>query len=264
MITLFFLPRSFPNLLPDQKRCVRYSSIYRKPLTKSSMRGSFINASLLECPHTFVNGSKVSSQIENSMSRPMVPSPVRNGKIPRVYNPTLLGIQFDPGLTFAAHAEKIFDKIRPRLNIIRILSSHGWSLEKKCLFNIYNALVMSIVQYSMCVFPLMCDTLIQKFQVIQNRAIRSIMRLDFRTSQTTLNRVALLYGVEPVKIRLRELGTRYVQRGYVMGNPLILELFQSLVNWAPPVKAVTPMTSLGGLVLYNLWPVEPHDQDLES
>ena len=92
-------------------------------------------------------------------------------------NPKLLGIIFDEKLCFDNHVEKIREKCLKRLNIIKIISHKSWKLTERTKTNIYRALIGSIIDYSFFTESCLSDSVLNRLQTIQNRAIRIISLL---------------------------------------------------------------------------------------
>ena len=60
-------------------------------------------------------------------------------KISRDLKPRILGIIFDPGLTFKEHFRVLTEKCNNSINLIRVLSHHGKGISKANLIKVYNA-----------------------------------------------------------------------------------------------------------------------------
>lgn len=73
-----------------------------------------------------------------------------------------------------------------RLNIIKILSSKNWKLNHNTLASLYKALIGSILDYNFPCLNSFSESGLQKLQVIQNTAVRCILKLPLRTSSESL------------------------------------------------------------------------------
>ena len=74
---------------------------------------------------------------------------IYNVRIPYDPHPKFLGIIFDARLSFSKSNEYIKEKVRDRINILKILSyDKHWSLPETFLINLYKVLVRSIFDYS--------------------------------------------------------------------------------------------------------------------
>ncbi len=128
---------------------------------------------------------------------------INKGKIPYDPNPVFLGITFDELLNFRVHTEGLVTRARKRLNLIKIFSHKSWNLSHETLKGIYNALIGSLFVYSFFSIARIAKTNIDRLQKVQNRAIRSIYRLEW-TSPTDL--IHSMSNLLPIKERLIEIG----------------------------------------------------------
>ncbi len=110
---------------------------------------------------------------------------INGGKIPYAQNPVFLGITFDEFLNFGVHTANLEIRARKKLNLIKIFSHKSWKLSHETLKGIYNALISSLFVYSFFSVARIAVTNLERLQRVQNRAIRSIYRLEW-TSPTDL------------------------------------------------------------------------------
>ena len=106
---------------------------------------------------------------------------IGDGKIPYVPNPLFLGITFDEFLNFRIHTNNLEVRARKRLNIIKIFSHKSWQLSHETLKGMYNALIGSIFTYSFFSLARIAESNLNRLQRVQNRAIRSIYRLEWNS-----------------------------------------------------------------------------------
>jgi hypothetical protein len=90
------------------------------------------------------------------------------------YQQFYIGIHFDALLNFSQHVKNIVNRANKRLNIIKILSSPTWKLNKNTLVNIYKTLMRSILDYSAILILHLSQLQINKLQTVQNKAIKQI------------------------------------------------------------------------------------------
>jgi len=102
-----------------------------------------------------------------------------DGIIPYNQNPKFVGIIFDESLNFKVHAEILLNRTRKRLNIIKIFSNKSWHLSHVTLKGIYSAIIGSIFIYSFFVIARLAKTNLDRLQRVQDRAIRTIYRLEW-------------------------------------------------------------------------------------
>ncbi len=103
---------------------------------------------------------------------------LNDGIIPYDNYPVFLGITFDEFLNFNRHMENLESRARKRLNLIKIFSHKSWHLSHETLKGIYGALISSLFTYSFFTIARIAKTNLERLQRIQNRALRSIYRLE--------------------------------------------------------------------------------------
>ena len=113
----------------------------------------------------------LTSQTQQARARPIVT--MNGAPLPVEPNPKNLGVTFDPTLRFHKHVDKIIQKAKPRLNILRLLTGSSWGQHKETLLATYKSLIGSLTTYAAPVwFPNTSATSRKKLQVIQNSALR--------------------------------------------------------------------------------------------
>ena len=66
---------------------------------------------------------------------------INNIQIPIVKTPKILGLTFDPTLTFKDHVQNTITKAKGALKLIKAISSKSWGKQKETLLASYNAIV---------------------------------------------------------------------------------------------------------------------------
>jgi hypothetical protein len=95
--------------------------------------------------------------------------------VPLNLNPKILGLTFDPMLTFRNHLLDIAAKASQCLNILCAVCGFNWGHNKETLLLTYRALMELVMSYDCAVwFPNSKPTNIQKLQFTQNAAMRLI------------------------------------------------------------------------------------------
>ena len=152
---------------------------------------------------------------------------LNDAHIPRDNNPKFLGIIFDEQLCFNSHVDFIKKKCTSRLNLIRIISHRTWSINKKTLINVYRALIGSVLDYSFFIWPNLANSSRNQLQIIQNKAIRSILKLPFdknKNQHTSIEKLNSLSGLGPLDTRMTDLKIKYINQAQTNRNPLICKL----------------------------------------
>ena len=206
LATLFFYTKS---LVQTKNRINSYISSLVKWLFKWRLK---VNA--FKCCYTIFSkgGNCNKSKIEIKLN---------NGIIPYDPKPLFLGITFDERLNFSEHTENLSLRALKRINIIKILSHKSWHLGKDTLKNVYNALIGSIFAYSFFTVARLSKSNLDKLQRIQNRAIRSIFKLEWNSAN---HLIPIISGILPVKERLIQLGIKYLPRALLKNSNISLLL----------------------------------------
>ena len=104
-----------------------------------------------------------------------------------VHTEKLLGLQLHESLKFAEHCRNnensLFKKLVPKMNALKMLSRNA---SFKTRLMVANATIMSTMSYMLPVWGGTEDYIIQAAQVIQNRAARTVTKLDWFTPQRIL------------------------------------------------------------------------------
>ncbi len=102
-----------------------------------------------------------------------------------------------------------------------ILAHPSWKLNLQTLKQLYFALVRSLFEYSSILAPALTRTRLQSVQVLQNTALRAMLRQPRGTPIDILHRSV---GVVEVADRLFLLVERYLTNSIHPSNPLIIQL----------------------------------------
>ena len=111
-----------------------------------------------------------------------------------------------------------------RLNIIRFLTQKSWGLNKATLVQIYKSLIRSVIEYIGLSYFSLGPNQRKELEVIQNSALRTILRVKREEGNTKLLETA---KIDSVCTRMRKLNATYVQKTINQENPLIIELINS-------------------------------------
>ena len=116
---------------------------------------------------------------------------------------------------------------RIKFIIIKIFSHRSWQLDSNTLKCIYDALIGSIFTYSFFAIARIAKTNMERLQTVQNRAIRSIYRLEWCSPVDLIHEISCL---PLIKDRLTNLGKRYIS--IAEGRSELMELLVSEYNAA--------------------------------
>jgi hypothetical protein len=137
--------------------------------------------------------------------------------------PKLLGINFDPKLSFHKHFKQIQQRAMSKISILRILKSKIGYHNNKFLINVYKTLVRSIFDYSDIIIATANPTSAQIVQKVQNIFLRICCNAPLLTSTTALHEQA---RVETIQTRSLSLSKKYLRKAYA-SNDLIKKLYDN-------------------------------------
>src|SRR5688572_22177895 len=100
---------------------------------------------------------------------------INNVTIPTVKNPKILGLTFDPALTFSEHTRITKTKADSSIKILKALTCTSWGKQKETLLATYKTIILPVIEYASTVwYPIVSDTNLQKLQTTQNSALRVV------------------------------------------------------------------------------------------
>ena len=110
--------------------------------------------------------------------------------IPTRNEATYLGVVFDTRLTWERHINNIRKRAYGRLNLLRAMASLSKKHNPTLLYQIYNSTIRSIFEYSAVCIISSANTHLQRLQIIQNEALRIILKLPAYIPIATMNDAA--------------------------------------------------------------------------
>ncbi|GFV78151.1 putative RNA-directed DNA polymerase from transposon X-element [Trichonephila clavipes] len=162
-----------------------------------------------------------SSYVHFCRKRNLHPDPfmhIGNIQIPVVSEVRFLGVIFDSKLTFLPHVLYLRKKCEQSLNILKVLSNTLWGVDRVSLLRVYQALLLSRLDYGCVVYGSARASVLKRLYTIHHSALRICSRA-FTTSPVTS-----LYVVchqPPLELRRRQLSANYFIRAMsVPSHPL--------------------------------------------
>ncbi|GBM12996.1 putative RNA-directed DNA polymerase from transposon X-element [Araneus ventricosus] len=134
---------------------------------------------------------------------------IRNDVIPIVDEIRFLGLIFDRKLTFLPHILQLRKKCEKSLNILKVLSCTSWGADRTSLLRIYQAVVLSRIDYGCMVYGSARSAALRRLDTVHHSALR-ICSGAFRTSP-----VESLYTIchqFPLHLRRKKLSIQYYFR----------------------------------------------------
>ena len=110
--------------------------------------------------------------------------------IPTSNQAIYLGVIFDSRLTWEHQIKNICEQSYARLNLLRAMAHLSTTHNPTLLSQLYNSNIRSIFEYSSVCIISSANTHIQKLQVIQNKAMRIILKVPAYVSIATMNDAA--------------------------------------------------------------------------
>ncbi|GFT17214.1 uncharacterized protein TNCV_4739201 [Trichonephila clavipes] len=139
-------------------------------------------------------------------------------QVPVVSAVRFLEVIFDCKLTFLMHVLYLRKRCERSLNILKVLSNTLWGADRVSLLRVYQALILSPLDYGCVVYGSAGASVLKRLDTIHHSALR-IISGAFRTSPVTS-----LYVVDhqtPLELRRRQLCANYFIRAMsVPSHPL--------------------------------------------
>ena len=124
-----------------------------------------------------------------------------NTRLPTIRNPKILGLTFDPKLTFNEHIKTSKDKAGKTINILKALTSTHWGKNKETLTNTYKTVTRPILEYAGTIYaPIISDKQLTALQVKENQGLRIATGC---TSDTNINHINDETKILPIEKHLR-------------------------------------------------------------
>ena len=143
---------------------------------------------------------------------------IDNVVIPTVKNPKILGLTFDPKLTYNSHIRKTSDKARNTLKLLKALTSTKWGKQKETIVATYKAIIRPILEYASTIWsPIASTTGITKLQTIQNMALRIATGC---TSDTNIQHLHNETNILPLNAHLKLHSSQLRQKSQHPTHPL--------------------------------------------
>jgi hypothetical protein len=145
---------------------------------------------------------------------------INNTIIPTDKNPKILGINFDPKLTFKNHIDITDKKAKKSLNIPKSLTTRKWGKNKETLVTTYKMITRPIIEYGSTVWsPLVSNTNIKKLQITQNTALRIATGCTADTNITHLHQETEELPVkEHLTLHANQLKTKALIQDHPLNN----------------------------------------------
>ncbi|GBN16318.1 hypothetical protein AVEN_221893-1 [Araneus ventricosus] len=106
---------------------------------------------------------------------------IRNAPIPVVNEIRFLGVIFDRKVAFLPHIFHLRKKCERSLNILKVLSRTSWGADRTSLHRVYQAVILSSIDYECMVYGCARPTVLRRLDTIHHSALR-ICYGAFRTS----------------------------------------------------------------------------------
>lgn len=202
----------------------------------------------------------------NKKNNPMLNIKMYGNQLEQVNVVRFLGMWMDYKLNFGVHIQKLIEKCKKGINVLRCLSGADWGASCQSLKRIYYAVIRSNIDYGSMVYSSANKTLLKKIQVIQNQALRiccgafrssPVVSLQVELGELSLEqrrlqlRMRYWSGVcghlesHPVKILLKECWEYEYKEiesfGWVVGKEAnSLGLKEYLIAPSVPIPAIPP------------------------
>ena len=143
---------------------------------------------------------------------------INNTPIPTVTHPKILGLTFDPKLTYNKHIQTTKEKAQKTTNILKTLTSTHWGKQKETIITTYKTITRPILEFGSTVWsPIASNTNISTLQTIQNTALRTATGCTADTNTQHLHEET---KVLPIKTHLQLHASQLRQKAQLPTHPL--------------------------------------------
>ena len=143
---------------------------------------------------------------------------INNISIPTTKNPKILGLTLDPSLSFGEHIRITKEKADSSLKILKALSATKWGKQKETLTATYKAITLPVIEYASTIWsPIISDVNLNKLQIIQNDALRTITGC---TSDTNTQHLHVETKILPLRNHIRLHASQMRQKSQLPTHPL--------------------------------------------
>ena len=182
----------------------------------------------LEDVQTWTKANNLKLNASKTMTTLFTPDPAEyrdelslqldNTRLPTIRNPKILGLTFDPKLTFNEHIKTSKDKAEKTINILKALTSTHWGKNKETLTNTYKTVTRPILEYAGTIYaPIISDKQLTALQVTQNQGLRIATGC---TSDTNINHIHDETKILPIEKHLRLHSSQLRQKASHPDHPL--------------------------------------------
>ena len=127
-------------------------------------------------------------------------------RIPVVEKTKFLGIMVDRKLCFKDHMKYLRTKCSKALNLLRVVAHPTWGGDQDTLLKLYRSLVLSQLDYGLCIYGAACPSYFKMAEAIQNQGLRICLGA-FRT--TRIESLQVEAGELPLSLRRDKLSLQY-------------------------------------------------------
>lgn len=172
---------------------------------------------------------------------------INEQQIPTVRNPKILGVNFDPMLTFKNHTTATISKLKNRNNILKKLAGTNWGKEKETMITAYKSICRPLMNYAAPIWtPQLRKSHWTHLQTCQNAALRISTGCLLMANEDHLHTET---NILPVQIHNTMLTEQYLASSHktshpcnnlVVGNPPPRNLRKSVIHLKPNIANFLP------------------------
>ena len=141
---------------------------------------------------------------------------LNNDPIPHTDNPTILGVTWDPALTFRKHIENITTKAERKLNTMRALAGTNFGQSKEDQTLLYRQFIRPTINYASPAWAYNVSSRnVDKLQITQNKALRIATGC---VKSTPINHLHSETKVMQIRNHLDMRGTQFIHQAHINTN----------------------------------------------
>ena len=136
-----------------------------------------------------------------------------------------LGVQWDFKLSWVYHIQKMIEKGKKLINLMKTISAHQWGCHPSTLLTIFKGLLRPSIEWDSLLYAQADKKFLNKLNIIQNDALRIITGC-FKT--TPLNVLHHMAGVEPLEDRRNFATVKYLAKNFSQIEHMLFPKLQLL------------------------------------
>lgn len=149
---------------------------------------------------------KTKSMVFTKSKKVMENLTIYGKELEQVNNFKYLGVIFDKKLVWKDNINKIEERCKKVINIMRCVRGYEWGASSQALKYMYSAMIRSVIDYGNIVYSSASKTLMKRIEIIQSQALRVCCGA---IKTTPIVAIQVEMGDMPIHLRIKQLALNY-------------------------------------------------------